>query len=170
MYCRKILIALSIVLLSSGFAFADLDMYLEHLAVSAQADFGDFRAQVGAHFGASDRDLDLVFKGVYEPADAVLCLWLGQQSHRPYDVVMREYRTHKKGKGWGALAQSLGIKPGSPAFKRLKSGDLGWEPVKRSGHGKDKSGDHGKDKGKDQGKNKGKDQDKDHSKGNGKNK
>jgi hypothetical protein len=111
---------------------------------------------VGAHFGASDRDLDLVFQGVYEPADAVLCLWLGQQSHRPYDVVMREYRTHKKGKGWGALAQSLGIKPGSPEFKALKAGNLGWEPAKRSGHGK--NDDHGKDKGKD------------HSKGNGKNK
>ncbi|MCM2264453.1 MAG: hypothetical protein NDI73_04580 [Desulfuromonadales bacterium] len=152
MFCRKILLALTLVLLSSSFACADLDLYLQNLSVSAQADFGDFRAQVGAHFGASDRDLDLVFQGVYEPADAVLCFWLGQQSHRPYDVVMREYRTHKKGKGWGALAQSLGIKPGSPAFKRLKNGDLGWEPVRRSGHGKDKSDDQGKDQGKDKGK------------------
>lgn len=147
MLCRKIIMVLTLLLLSSSFAYADLDLYLEHLAVSAQADFGDFRAQVGAHFGASDRDLDMVFRGVYEPADAVLCLWLGQQSHRPYDVVMREYSANRK-KGWGALAQSLGIKPGSAEFKALKAGNLGWEPAKRSGHGEgDKGKEHGKDKG-----------------------
>jgi len=153
MSMKKLWIAVTIVLLSTSFAHADLDVYLDNLNVSARADFGDFRAQVGAHFGVGDRDLDLVFQGVVDPGDAVICLWLGQQSHRPYDVVMREYRTHK-GKGWGALAQSLGIKPGSAEFKRLKSGDLGWAPASRSGHGKDKGKDQGKDHGKGNGKNK----------------
>lgn len=161
MLCRKLWIALLLVLLSTTFAYADLDLYLQNVGISAQADFGDFRAQVGAHFGASDRDLDLVFRGVYEPADAVLCFWLGQKAHRPYDVVMREYAANRK-KGWGALAQSLGIKPGSAEFKALKAGNIGWEPVKRSGHGKaDKAKEQGKDKGKG---------DKDHGKGNGKHK
>lgn len=155
---QRLVMALAIVLLSTTCAYADLSLYLDQLSVSARADLGDFRAQVGAHFGVSDRDLDLVFRGVVGPEDAVICLWLGQQSGRPYDVVMREYRA-KRGKGWGALAQSLGIKPGSPAFKRLKNGEIGWEPARRSGHGKDDHDGHGK---KDQGKGNGK--------GNGKNK
>ncbi|NJC89192.1 MAG: hypothetical protein FIB02_11790, partial [Desulfuromonas sp.] len=134
MFYRKLWMAVTIILLSTTLAHADLDLYLQNLSVSAQADFGDFRAQVGAHFGASDRDLDLVFRGVYEPADAVICLWLGQQSHRPYDVVMREYSANRK-KGWGALAQSLGIKPGSPQFHELKRGELGWAPASRSARG-----------------------------------
>lgn len=148
MACRKLWMALTIVLLGASLAYADLDLYLSDLNVSARADFGDFRAQVGAHFGVSDRDLDLVFQAVAEPGDAVICLWLGQRSHQPYDVVVREYRA-RKGEGWGALAQSLGIKPGSPEFKALKRGELGWAPAKRGSDkprhdGHDHDDDHGK--------------------------
>lgn len=121
---RKLWVALTILLLSASLAHADLDQYLQDLNVSARADLGDFKVQVGAHFGVPAPDLDLVFRGVFDPADAVICLWLGQQSHRPYDVVIREYRA-RKGQGWGALAQSLGIKPGSSAFRALKAGNLG---------------------------------------------
>jgi hypothetical protein len=35
--------------------------------------------------------------------------------------VLKEYKT-SKGKGWGVIAKSLGIKPGSAEFQALKNG------------------------------------------------
>jgi hypothetical protein len=43
-------------------------------------------------------------------------------SGRSIDVVTAQYKKNK-GRGWGALAKSLGIKPGSPEFHALKRGD-----------------------------------------------
>jgi hypothetical protein len=135
------------VLLSGGLACADLNLYLSDLNVSARSDFNGFRAELGVHFGASEPQLDLVFRSVHAPGDAVLCLWLGRHSRQPLDVVLRHYRSHK-GQGWGAFAQSLGIKPGSPEFKMLKAGDLGWHYSGKGKHdGKsrhDEDHDHGK--------------------------
>lgn len=138
MYFRKLLLTLTVLLFGASLAHADLDGFLKDLDIRARADLGDFKVQVGAHFGVPVPDLDLVFRSVPDPADAFLCLWLGQQSRQPYDVVVREYHS-RKGQGWGALAQSLGIKPGSAQFKALKAGNLGWTPApagSRSGGGK----------------------------------
>ena len=146
MLYRRMLITLALVLFTAGAAHADLDTYLRSLNVSAEADFGGFRAQVGAQFGASGSQLDLAFRTAEHPADAAVCLWLAQQSRQPVEVVVREYST-RKGQGWGALAQSLGIKPGSAAFKALKQGDLGWQPAVAAG-GSGKAKGTGKGKGK----------------------
>jgi hypothetical protein len=69
-----------------------------------------------------------------------MCFWLARTSGQPMDVVLRQYKSNGK-KGWGALAQSLGIKPGSAEFKALKAGQIGWEPP--GGHGKTKGGSAG---------------------------
>jgi len=59
-----------------------------------------------------------------------------------------EYRSGKA-KGWGALAKSLGIKPGSKEFHALKNGhDL--HDDKDRGEEKDKGKGKDKDKGKKQ--------------------
>jgi len=144
MPCRRLLLGLVLVLLTAGAACADLDVYLNDLTIAARTDLGGFRADLGAHFGTSGPQLDLLFRSVSEPADVAVCLWLAQQSRQPLEVVVRGYHSHR-GEGWGALAQSLGIKPGSPAFKSLKNGDLGWQPAASAG-GKSKS--KGKEKGK----------------------
>ena len=147
MMINKLLGALVLVTLVTGLAHADLDGYMDSLRISADADFGDFRAGLGAHFGASGAELDRVFLAVGDPSDAALCFWLARTSGRPMDEVLTRYRANGK-KGWGALAQSLGIKPGSAEFKALKAGQIGWEAP--GGHGKGK-GDHdykaGKEKG-----------------------
>jgi hypothetical protein len=41
-----------------------------------------------------------------------------------------------KGKGWGVIAQRLGIKPGSAEFHRLKKGDFELAGGKAGGKGK----------------------------------
>lgn len=143
MPCRRLLLTLTLVLLSAGTACADIDAYLHSLSISAEADLGGFRTQLGAHYGVSGPQLDLVFRSVAQPADAAVCLWLGEHSRQPLEVVLREYRS-RKGQGWGALAQSLGIKPGSAEFKALKQGNLGWQPAGTTGGGKAKGNGKGK--------------------------
>lgn len=136
MHCRRLLTTLSLLLLIVGTARAELNAYLERLSVSAEADPGDFRARLGDHFEASDIQLDVVFRSVERPADAAVCFWLRQRSRQSIATVLREYRL-RKGQGWGELAQSLGIQPGSPDFRDLQRGELGWQPARSAG-GKEK--------------------------------
>jgi hypothetical protein len=50
-----------------------------------------------------------------------MVLRLGEMSNKPPEFVPREYKS-VKGKDWGVLAKSLGIKPGSKEFHALKRG------------------------------------------------
>lgn len=159
MIMRSLLAALMFVILGVGVgvASADMDAYLNRLTAYAGADLGRFRADLGAHFGASGPEIDLALRTASRHGDAALVLWLSNRTRQPLDVVLREYHG-RKGQGWGALAQSLGIKPGSADFHALKRGDLGWHPDRRDrrtddyGRGGGKGGESGKgdkDKGKD---------------------
>jgi hypothetical protein len=146
MLLHKLAGAFLVVVLTAGLANADLDGYMDSLRISADANFGDFRAGLGMHFGASGAELDQVFLAVGHPSEAALCFWLARTSGRPMDVVLQQYRVNKKA-GWGAMAQSLGIKPGSAEFKALKAGQIGWDPPK-AGHDdnqKESKGDKGKE-------------------------
>lgn len=141
MFHRFVLSTLAIVFFGAGLAHASLDDYLSDLRISASADFGEYRAGLGAHYGASGAELDRVFLSVNDPGDAGLCFWLARKTGHPVDYVVDRYHKNK-GKGWGALAQSLGIKPGSAEFKALKNGEIGWDPPNKhkGGKGGDKGG------------------------------
>jgi hypothetical protein len=87
-------------------------------------------------------------------------LRLGEMSGRPTGYVVEKYRNNK-GKGWGALAKSLGIKPGSEEFHALKRGqdlhgDNNRGQVLYSRYDRDNvdiaDNDHGKGRGKEKGK------------------
>jgi len=158
MMLRTLLIALMFLILGAGVASADMDAYLNRLTTYAGADLGRFRADLGAHFGASGPEIDLVLRTVSRHGDAALALWLSNRTRQPLDVVLREYQA-RKGQGWGALAQSLGIKPGSADFHALKRGDLGWHPDRDDRRDR-RSSDYGRDGGKGPDKGKGKDKDK----------
>jgi hypothetical protein len=74
-----------------------------------------------------------------KPADAYIVLRLGEMSKQPTEYVIEQYKVGK-GKGWGALAKSLGIKPGSQEFHALKRGhDLYDDPGKSKGKSKAKA-------------------------------
>jgi len=134
---KRSLLAFALVLFICGLAHADLNASLRRLNVAAEGDIGHFRTWIGAQFGVSGHDIDLVMRSVDHPADAALCFWLSLHSRQPIERVMGAYSAHK-GQGWGALAKSLGIKPGSADFKALKRGDLGWNYDDAGGHGKGK--------------------------------
>jgi len=145
----KILFPFSMILLllPSVAAAGDFD-WIKDLNIQAQADPSGFRARLGARFKIGDVEIKTVFSNVEKPADAYMVLRLGEMSKRPTDYVIKQYRSGK-GKGWGALAKSLGIKPGSKEFHALKNGhDL--HDDKDRGEGRDKGKGKDKDKGKKQ--------------------
>ena len=92
--------------------------WTEGFNIQAQADPSGFRAKLATRFKIGDVQVDAVLNNVNDPADAYLMLRLGEMSGRPVDYVFEKYR-HNRGKGWGALAKSLGIKPGSEESKKF---------------------------------------------------
>lgn len=127
MIVRKVILSLLIVVLVAGPSLASEDDYVADMNIFASKKFGEFKADVTAHYGISGSRFDVMLKKVDSPGDLAVALWLGDSAKQPVDEVVKQYRIHR-GKGWGIIAQELGIKPGSPAFKQLKSGNLGWYP------------------------------------------
>lgn len=120
------------------------------------------------YYGAPrDYVSDLLVRQRWAPGDVYYACAIGQITGRSCRYVAEEWqRDH--GQGWGALAQRMGIKPGSAEFHRLKAGfsptyqrwsrplhpdkagkpDKAWKddkPDKAKGHGKGNG--HGKAKG-----------------------
>ena len=116
------------ILLAADFA------WMSNFNIRAQADPSGFRAKISARFNIGDAQITTVLSNFPQPADAYVALRLGEMSGRPIDVVTEQYQK-SKGRGWGALAKSLGIKPGSPEFHALKRGD---DLYGQKGKGKDK--------------------------------
>lgn len=143
---RIVVTCLALVLGPAATARADLDGFLSGLNVQARADMHGFSVRLAAQFGVSDADVQAVIRVVDAPADAFMCFQLGHWTHKQPDVVLRTMRTGK-GKGWGAIAQDLGIKPGSAEFKTLKNGDLALTgkpaSTKSKGNGKSKDKEKG---------------------------
>lgn len=124
--------------------------------IQAQADQSGFRARMATRFKLGDVEVKAVLSNFENPADAYMALRLGEMAGRPTDYVVEKYK-NTKGQGWGALAKSLGIKPGSEEFHALKrghdlpGGDHHCQPLYSSndrGHGSSAAKNHGKGGGK----------------------
>ena len=147
---KKIVLAALALFLISGPAVAGggLDGFLQSLNIQARADLNGFSAKLSAQFGVPEVQVRTVIGTVREPADAFMCLQLGQWTQKPSEQVVRVYNAHQ-GKGWGVIAKSLGIKPGSAEFHALKRGDLTFsgQPAGEQGEGPGKGKGKGKGKG-----------------------
>jgi hypothetical protein len=131
-----------VLLLVSSAAVAGDFGWIRDFNIKAEADPSGFRASLAARFKIGNAQIEIVLNNVEKPSDAYLVLRLGEMSKQPIENVIEKYKSGK-GKGWGALAKSLGIKPGSKEFHALKRGhDLYDEKPKV------KSKDKGKVKGK----------------------
>jgi hypothetical protein len=124
-------------------AAADFD-WMQNFNIRADADPSGFRARLAARFGVAYTKVEVVLGKVNGPADGYMVFRLGEMSQRTPEYVLRRYRSGK-GKGWGELAKSLGIKPGSKEFHALKRGDDLYED---SRGGEDKGRGKGRGKGK----------------------
>jgi hypothetical protein len=121
--------------------------WIRDFDIRAEADPSGFRARLAARFKIGDAEINAVLSNVEKPADAYMVFRLGEMSAKSTDYVIKKYKS-EKGKGWGALAKDLGIKPGSKEFHALKRGNDIYD-------------DHDKDMGNGKGKGKGKAKDKD---------
>ncbi len=147
---RRIVLTVTVLVLFSGQAVAGggLDGFLNDLNIQARADMNGFSVKVSAQFGVPVPQVQAVIKTVDNPADAFMVFQLGHMTQKPPDTVVRVYQGNR-GKGWGVIAKSLGIKPGSPEFHALKRGDfvLSGEPGGGGpGHGKGKGRGRGHNK------------------------
>lgn len=104
---------------SAGFA-GDFD-WTRDFNIQAEADPSGFRARIGGRFHVGDMEINAVLGNVEKPSDAYVLLRLGEMSDQPIDNIIKTYKDEKR-KGWGVLAKSLGIKPGSADFQALKQG------------------------------------------------
>jgi hypothetical protein len=122
---KSFLLAVAVLLLVCGPAFAGggLEVFLDNLNVQARTDQSGFSARISAQFGVPLPQVHAVLGSVAVPADAFMVFQLGQMANRPPDVVLRNYQSNR-GRGWGVIAKSLGIKPGSAEFHALKRGDF----------------------------------------------
>jgi hypothetical protein len=104
-----------------------LNAFLNNVNIQARSDMNGFAARVSAQFGVPEAQVRVVLGQVSSPADAFMVFQLGQMSNRPANEVMQVYQDNQ-GRGWGVIAQRLGIRPGSPEFHALKRGDLQFGP------------------------------------------
>ena len=146
MKLQKILLMVSVVFLlvssSEVVAAGDFD-WTRDFNIRAEADPSGFRTRLAARFKIGDTQINAVLSNVDKPADAYMVLRLGEMSAKPTDYVIDKYRSGKS-KGWGALAKSLGIKPGSKEFHALKNGNDIYNDNDK-GKGKDKAKRKGRD-------------------------
>lgn len=148
---KKIVFALLALFMFTGAAIAGggLDGFLKNLNIQAQADMNGFSARLSAQFGVPELQVRTVISTVKEPSDAFMCLQLGQWTQKPTEQVVNVYKANQ-GKGWGVIAKSMGIKPGSAEFHALKRGDLTFngQPTggqsERPGKGKGRGKGHNK--------------------------
>lgn len=122
---KLLMVSVMLLLVSSAVAVgvaAEDFAWTKDFNIKAEADPSGFRASLATRFKIGDAEIRLVLSNVEKPADAYILLRLGEMSAKPMDYVIKKYKSNK-GKGWGVLARSLGIKPGSKEFHALKRGD-----------------------------------------------
>lgn len=150
---KKIILFLLVLTFSSTAVLAagGLDYFLGNLNVQARADMSGFAGRLSAQFGVPGVQVSATLGTVKEPADAFMIYQLGQMTHQPYQRVLQTYQSNQ-GRGWGVIARSLGIKPGSAEFHALKRGDFAL--TGRPGSTLERRDDYGKGKGRGKGHNK----------------
>jgi len=119
--CIKIFVGAILLLIFAQPTLASDFLWMHDFNIQAQADPSGFRARLTTRFNLGDLQVQTVLGDFADPADAYIALRLGEMSGKPVDYVVEKYKSNK-GKGWGSLAQSLGIAPGSAEFKELKEG------------------------------------------------
>ncbi len=116
-------------LLASGIAFAEqantgdrkLDSLLVKIDERAKADPDGFFLRLSQKHDFPEGEIRRA-KEQYDLSygDLFMATGLALKINRPVGDVAAEYKQNQ-GRGWGVLAMSMGIKPGSPAFKELKA-------------------------------------------------
>ncbi len=139
---KTLLLGLTILAATATPALAGDFGWIKDLNVEAKLDSSGFKARLETRFEIGGVEVNAVLSNIEDPADAYMVLKLGEMSNKPTEEVIEQYNASRD-KGWGVLAKSLGIKPGSKEFHALKRGhdlpggsDKKTEKHKGKGRGK----------------------------------
>lgn len=129
----------------------EMDGFLKDVNAEAQKDIEAFKTKVITKFNVAKADVDKLLKDM-APGDVYMTAQVSTTVGKPLTDVSAAYAKNK-GKGWGAIAKEMGIKPGSPEFHKLKQSmkkNHGGEDKKEGeeGQGNGKGNGHGKGHGK----------------------
>ena len=119
----RLLVLASFFVVPTAATAGGLDSFLDEIEVRASGDIGGYRADLGVTFDVSEGEIDSMYAVFSKSSDVYMCLRIGELTGKPIGYVIDEYKKHK-GQGWGAIAKSLGIKPGSDEFHALKANRL----------------------------------------------
>ena len=147
-FLRILLLAAAAFLITVPSASAGDFDWVKDFNLKAEVDPSGFKATLSTRFKIGDVEVKTVLSNTDKPADAYMVMRLSEIANAPVETVLKSYKK-SKGKGWGNLAKSLGIKPGSREFHALKAGhDLNFGgdkgKSKKSGKGNGKGGGKGK--------------------------
>ena len=118
---KALVVCTLLLLVSAPAVFAGDFDWARDFNIQAQADPSGFRARLATRFHIGDVQVNAVLGNIGNPTDAYLVLRLGEMCGRSPEYVINKYKSNK-GQGWGKLAKSMGIKPGSAEFHALKRG------------------------------------------------
>jgi hypothetical protein len=125
MSTRTLLLAIICTLFLSGIAHADLQNFITSVNTRYTTDVHSFQAQLADRFSTPPAELRMVIFSVDSPADAVVSLWLHEQSRLPIGKVLQYYQLQKQ-HDWNEIAAELGLSVDSALLTALQQGDLDW--------------------------------------------
>ncbi|MFT4600131.1 MAG: hypothetical protein ACI857_000301 [Arenicella sp.] len=98
---------------------SELDADINSINTTAKADLSLYKKDLSVEFSVSLKEIDALFALKLEPGDVYLSLEIGKITGNKPSIVAQTYSKNKS-KGWGAIANEMGIKPGSTEFHQLK--------------------------------------------------
>src|SRR5688572_12776656 len=140
---KRILLCLftisSLSLLSAQISFntgdVSFDADLNVINTNANKDLPTFKSDLSVSFGVSVGTIDNMFSVGMTAGEVYLGLEIATVTSRPVTDVITVYRKSKS-KGWGVIAQEMGIKPGSDEFHALKGKAKAKKDKGNKGNGK----------------------------------
>ncbi len=97
------------------------DTYLKSMNEEARADPDGFIRRLSERHNLPEQEIrEAKDQHNLDFGETYMATVLARRSNRKVGEIAAEYKQNQ-GQGWGVMAQRMGIKPGSPAFKEMKA-------------------------------------------------
>jgi hypothetical protein len=97
------------------------DSYLKRINEEAKGDPEGFIRRLSERHNLPEQEIrEAKEKHGLDFGETYMATVLARRSNRKVGEIAAEYKQNQ-GQGWGVMAQRMGIKPGSPAFKEMKA-------------------------------------------------
>jgi hypothetical protein len=105
---------------SFGTGDSQLEVTLGNMNVEAGTNLTVFKSDLAVSFSVPVVQFEFLFtREKMTPAEVYLALEISKTTHKPVTVIAASYRKNRH-RGWGYIANEMGIKPGSAHFKNMR--------------------------------------------------